>query len=71
MKNNNDIQKFLSEIYETDVEEFVIVARSKNGEDLKYSYKGNSVILSGLLAWFSHFINGYGFKSTYADINTN
>lgn len=68
---DNEIQKILSEIYGMDVKEFVVVARSSNEEDLKYSYKGNTVVLSGLLSWFGSFIHSVGFKSTYIDPSKN
>ena len=65
MVSNEEIKKYMKEKTGMEIGEFVLIARSKDGDDMKYFYSGSAIVLSGLVSWFNHFVNDAGFKTMY------
>ena len=66
--NDSEIKKFLTNKFGFDVEDYVIIAKSKDGQDLKYSFNGPALIISGLLSWFNTFVNISAFKTELKEV---
>ena len=64
---SEEIRGFLSEKYGFEVGDYIVIAKGKNEEDMNYTFSGPTLIMSGMLSWFTTYINIKGFKQDYRE----
>ena len=63
MVSEQEMKEILSQNMDTDVDEFVILTKSKSGDDVDWMYHGSALSIAGLVSWFQYFVNKNGFKN--------
>ena len=64
---SEEIRQFLTEKYGFEVGNFVVIAESKDEEDLNYTIAGGTIKTSGLLSWMNSYVNNNGFAHNYKE----